>query len=91
MQLPQVSDTSFPSKKVQFPPVPPSVPYFGPRLPPIPNPLSIDVGALAIYPVLSKGASAMGPQTALFADNRPTGSVETHPNTAPGGPVVTPS
>jgi hypothetical protein len=90
MQRAQVSDTSFPSKRVQILPVPPSIPYMGPRLPPIPNPLSIDAGGLAIYPVLSKGAPATGPQVALSADGGLTGSVETHPYTVAGGPVVTP-
>jgi len=35
--------------------------YWGPRLT-VSNPLAIDVEGLRIYPVLSKGASAYGPQ-----------------------------
>jgi hypothetical protein len=90
MQRAQVSDSNFPSKRVPILGPPPGVPvpYMGPRLS-IPNPLSIDVGTLAIYPVLSRGAPAAGPQATLTAESGLTGSVETHPYTVSGGPVVT--
>jgi len=45
----------------------------------------INVPALALYPVLSKGAVASGPQTPLSAENGLKGSVEKHPFTVDGG------
>ena len=50
---------------------------------------SIDVRALNLYPVLSKGAPASGPQASLSADAAQTGAVDTHPFTVTGGAVVT--
>jgi hypothetical protein len=93
MQRAQVSDTSFPSRQIQILGPPPGmpVPYTGTGLRlSIPNPLKIDVGLLALYPVLSKGAPATGPQAPLTADSGLTGSVETHQYTVSGGPVVMP-
>lgn len=90
MRRDQVGDTTFPSRRIPVIGPPPSMPapYFGPRLS-IPNPLGIDVSRLALYSVLSKGASAIGPQTPQNADRGLPGSVETHPNTVSGGPVMT--
>lgn len=81
---PQVGDSSFPSS--------PLIPTWVPRPPGMPlsmatNPLSINVSALRMYPVLSAGASSAGPQTPLSADIGRTGAVDTHPNTASGGTV----
>ena len=45
----------------------------------------IDVRQLRLYPVLSVGAPASGPQTSLGSELILKGSVETHPNTASGG------
>jgi hypothetical protein len=53
------------------------------------NPFAINVPMLNLYPVLSAGASAIGPQTTLAGEKTLAGSVETHPNSAPGGPVQT--
>jgi hypothetical protein len=53
------------------------------------NPFKIIVPALALYPVLSKGAPAVGPQTALSAEAGLTGSVESHANTVVGGSLNT--
>ncbi|MGO8855862.1 MAG: hypothetical protein ACLQO1_09150 [Steroidobacteraceae bacterium] len=53
------------------------------------NPLAIDVEGLRIYPVLSKGASAYGPQVPLSADAAATGSVESHAHTVTRCPLLT--
>jgi hypothetical protein len=82
----QVGDSSFPSASVTYPP--PWVPYPVPRIT-IPEPLTIDVRALRLYPVLSKGAPAGGPQASLSADAGQTGAVDTHPFTVNGGALVT--
>jgi len=81
----QVGDISFPSTVSVWPP--PSLPIAGPRLV-IPHPLTIDVHALNLYPVLSKGAPASGPQTSASADAGRTGPVDMHPNTVEGGNAV---
>jgi len=44
----------------------------------------INVLALALYPVLSAGATASGPQSPLSAESALLGPVDTHPNTASG-------
>lgn len=53
------------------------------------NPFKISVPSLALFPVLSKGAPAVGPQTALSAEAGLTGSVESHANTVVGGSLNT--
>lgn len=85
-QVDQVGDTSFPSATLVLPG--PSIPVPIPRLS-IPRPLTINVAALKLYPVLSKGAPASGPQTPLSADTGRTGVIDTHPHTVAGGSVVT--
>ena len=77
----QMADTSFPTK--------PLVPAWVPRIPggpPIMNlpSLQIDAPALRIYPVLSAGVSAAGPQTPLGADAKLGTPMDKHPNTAAG-------
>jgi hypothetical protein len=44
----------------------------------------IDVPKLTLYPVLSAGAPASGPQSSLGSETSLKGSVDTHPNTASG-------
>lgn len=84
--LSQVSDSKFPSAPdTVFPP--PSVPAPVPRIS-IPHPLTINVTALNLYPVLSKGAPASGGQTPLAADQGRAGVVSTHPNTVSGGAMI---
>lgn len=83
----QVGDATFPSP----PPIvvpPASVPYPAVRIA-VPRPLTINVTALKLYPVLSKGAPASGPQTALSADAGRAGAVDGHPHTVSAGAVVT--
>jgi|GEM_PF-3984032 len=54
----------------------------------MPTPRStIIVDALQLYPVLSCGAPASGPQTSLSAEKTLTGEVQKHPNTVGGKPV----
>ncbi len=80
----QVADTSFPVTMHHYPPR--HIPVPVPRIS-IPS-LTIATGALRIYPVLSKGAPAHGPQTRLSDDTHRTGSVETHPYTVGGGETL---
>lgn len=87
MSVPQVSDSSFPSKQLLIGP-PAWVPIPAPRIS-VSRPLTIDVERLNLYPVLSKGASDSGPQTSLDADKDRKGVVTTHPNTVAGGSVKT--
>jgi hypothetical protein len=82
----QVGDLTFPSAPTTvFPP--PSLPFNVPRIS-IPHPLTINVTALRLYPVLSKGAPASGAQIPLASDAGRTGAVDTHPNTVSGGAIV---
>jgi hypothetical protein len=83
----QVGDLQFPKRRLISP-----VGYAPPQiiaLANLSNPFEIDVPALALYPVLSKGASAMGPQTSLASESGLGGRVDGHPNSAPGGSVQT--
>jgi hypothetical protein len=100
----EVSDAFFPTKRPPWgtgnkvPPTirPPKDPVLGPWSPPPKTPPGppkppineIDVQRLNLYPVLSKGAPASGPQTSLAAENGRAGPVDTHPNTVSGGPMV---
>lgn len=85
----QVGDSSFPSTQVPLIGPPPGLPapYFGPRLS-VPDVFSIDVPGLVLYPVLSKGASAVGPQVPVDADRGLLTPVDEHPYTAPAGRLV---
>jgi len=81
---PEIGDASFPSN--------PLIPTWVPRPPGVPfgtatNPFSINERALRMYPILSAGASATGPQTPLAGDAGRAGAVDSHPNTASGGNV----
>jgi hypothetical protein len=82
----QVADASFPKRMF----VPPSMP----RIPGMPaifnmtNPFAIAVEQLTLYPVLSAGASAAGPQVALDADIGLTTPVDKHPHAGPGAQPV---
>jgi hypothetical protein len=82
----QVADTSFPKK--------PLIPIGIPRIPGMPfatatNPLAINETAMLLYPALSAGAPASGPQTTLTADAKLTTPVDTHPNAVDAQPIVT--
>jgi hypothetical protein len=84
----QVSDSSFPKASVTYPVE--WAPYPVPRINiQIPEPLTIEVRALRLYPVLSKGAPAAGPQASLSAVAAQTGAVDTHTFTVNGGAVAT--
>jgi hypothetical protein len=77
----RLGDSSFP--KVPLPGA--RAGAFGPLSTRAVNSFAINVPALVLYPVLSKGATAKGPQTALSAEPALMGSVEGHPNTVDGG------
>jgi hypothetical protein len=84
----QIADTSFPKK--------PLIPISVPRIPGMPfatatNPLAINETAMLLYPALSAGAPASGPQTALAADAKLTTPADTHPNAVAAQPLVTAS
>ena len=85
MSQARVGDASFP--KVPLPGARQGM--YGPLSGQAVNPFKINVESLALYPVLSAGASANGPQTAVNADAALTGSVETHPNAVAGGDLNT--
>lgn len=50
--------------------------------------VDIDLSSLKLYPVLSAGAPASGEQFPLSRDLVSVGSVEKHPYTATGGPMI---
>ena len=83
----QTADTAFP-KRPLVPTSVPRPPNAGP-LATMPNPFAIAVEQMLIYPVLSAGASASGPQIPLDADAGLTTPVDKHPNTAPAIDVIT--
>jgi hypothetical protein len=76
----EVGDASFPD-------VPSTKKSVGPVTFSIPHPSMINVTALNLYPVLSKGVPAGSLQSPLSSETY-TGSVETHPNTVSGGTQV---
>jgi hypothetical protein len=85
----QVGDTAYPMRRVV-------IMRPGPANPFVPDisfdsPSQIYEYGMKIYPVLSKGAPASGPQTSLGAESSLSGSVETHPNTVAGGALLTAS
>jgi hypothetical protein len=82
----QVGDSSFPSFPATVWP-PAHIPAPVPRIS-IPRPLTINVNALQLYPVLSKGAPASGPQTPLSGDRSRSGAVDGHPNTVAAGSIT---
>ena len=83
----EAGDASFPKQLF--------VPSWVPRIPGMPgvvnvtNPFAIAVEQLVLYPVLSAGASAVGPQVPLDADNGLTTPVDRHPHAAPGTAPIT--
>jgi hypothetical protein len=79
----QVGDSSFPTASIVLGAGGP-----GPYLE-IPQPLTINVPALKLYPVLSKGAPASSPQPPAADDAGRAGAVDTHPYTVAGGEAVT--
>jgi hypothetical protein len=83
----QIADTSFP-KKPLIPIAIPRIPGMGP-LATATNPLEINETAMLLYPALSAGAPASGPQTPLTADAGLTTPVDKHPNAVDAQPVVT--
>ncbi len=81
----QKGDAGFPRARL--------VPTWVPRIPGVPalnmpNPTYIDVASMVIYPVLSVGAPAAGPQVALGADAKLTTPAYQHPNTVAATPIV---
>jgi hypothetical protein len=82
----EVGDASFPKRLY--------VPSWVPRVPGMPgmvnmtNPFAIAVEQLVLFPVLSAGASAVGPQVPLTADNGLTTPIDWHPHAAPGTAVL---
>jgi len=84
MSKDQVGDLQFPKCALAA-----GMGYVPPQFSGLNNPFSINVPALALYPVLSAGASAGGPQTTLGGEKGLLKSVETHLNSAPAGPVQT--
>jgi hypothetical protein len=85
MSKAQVGDLQFPKRAL----VSAAAGYVPPQLGSIKNPFAINVPALALYPVLSAGASSYGPQTSLTGEKGLPGSVDSHPNSAPAGGVQT--
>jgi hypothetical protein len=85
MSKAQVGDLQFPKRAL----VSGAMGYVPPQLAGVKNPFAINVPALALYPVLSAGASAGGPQTTLTGEKALPGSVDSHPNAAPAGAVQT--
>jgi hypothetical protein len=82
----QAADTSFPmvSKPIPMPPFPVPMQILN-----VVNAISsvtnqIDKTAMKIYPVLSKGAPASGPQWPLSSEKSLSGAVDTHAHTAGG-------
>lgn len=83
--LAQVGDTTFPLSRGPVPML--AIQRMpGAHFRALPPPaISIPVNLLKIYPVLSKGAPAGGPQAPLTGETGRTGSVDTHPYTVSGG------
>jgi len=86
MSKDQVGDDHFP-KALLFPGAMGTV--YAPMAVQFRNPFFINVPALALYPVLSAGAPAIGGQVPLNADAALGGPIPGHPHTAGAGPVMT--
>jgi hypothetical protein len=83
----EVADVSFP-KRMFVPSWVPRIPGMG-GIANMTDPFDIAVEQLALYPVLSAGASAAGPQVSLDADKGLTTPVDKHPHAGPGTEPIT--